>query len=472
LILFWFLVGCSGLPTPRLSALATATPRPTITLQPCTLSGQRAECGSLTVLEDREARSGRRINLNVVVFRARSDQPAPDPIFYLAGGPGVAATDDAAGALQLLESANERRDLVFVDQRGTGGSNKLTCPMPADPARQVEDLRACLANLAGDPRAYTTAWAMDDLDDVRAALGYDQINLVGASYGATAAQVYLLRHGEHVRTATLMAGSLLDVPMFERYPLSSQAALDLLFARCAADLACHAAYPNLRQEFAEILAQLDQQPMTMTIVDPQTGQPGQFTRDMLDVGLHQLLVGTETTALVPEAIHLLYAKRWDAVQALLASRSSSANPAPQWTVMNLTILCSEDWAKLRPAETTAVSGGSYLRYNDIRALTVPENLCGVMPRPKAAALYGPVAGSNVPVLLINGQADPQDPPANVAGAKQHYPNSLTLVAPGQAHVSTGVFCRFTIFIAFVERASLANLPTACLDQVVLPPFAG
>jgi pimeloyl-ACP methyl ester carboxylesterase len=369
--------------------------------------------------------------------------------------------------------------VVFVDQRGTGGSNKLECPIPSDPARQLEDLRSCLAGLDADPTAYTTAWAMDDVDDVRAALGYDKVNVYGGSYGATAAQVYVLRHGDHVRTASLDAGSLLDVPMFERYPRNSQAALGATLARCEADSTCRAEYPairqelsrSLRQELSRTLARLDESPLTTSLIDPRTGQAGMYTREMVSVGLHQLLMSTTTAAIIPKAVHLLHDADWAALQALNPSAPSADGSPPAWSVMNLTILCHEDWARTRRAETDSQSAGSYLRYSDVRALTVPEDVCGVVPRPQPAALYGPVTGSAVPVLLVNGEADPQDPPANVAGAKQLYPNSLSLVAPGQSHGYTGVACRASIVADFVERGSVDGLATECLNHIALPSFA-
>ncbi len=265
-----------------------------ITLQPCTLKSTAALCGTLKVYENRAARSGRMIDLRVAVIKARNPNPAPDPIFWLAGGPGAAATEDVPYARRILGLANEQRDLVFVDQRGTGSSNKLVCPQPADPTRQVEDLHACLAGLNGDPSAYTTAWAMDDVDDVRAALGYDQIHLYGESYGATAEQVYILRHGEHVRTASLAGGSLLDVPMFERYPISSQNALEFMFARCDADEICHSAFPDLRQELAGALARLNRAPVTLPITDPSTGQPVLLTPEFFRTTVHGALVSTPT----------------------------------------------------------------------------------------------------------------------------------------------------------------------------------
>ncbi len=201
---------------------------------------------------------------------ADGQTPAPD---LLAGGPGGVATEDVPEALQLLGAANKQRDLVFVDQRGTGASNELTCPRGNDPASWAGELRACLAGLGGDSRAYTTAWAMDDLDEVRAGLGYRSINLYGGSYGATAAQVYLQRHPTHARTATLAAGVLLDVPEFERYPITSQRALDLQFGRCAANPRCHAAFPDPAGDPRAVTVRLDRGPVQLPLTDPATGQP-------------------------------------------------------------------------------------------------------------------------------------------------------------------------------------------------------
>jgi len=439
-------------------------------LRPCTLGNFPAQCGTLAVFEDRAAQSGRKIDLRVAVIKAQSANPSPDPIFWLAGGPGGAATESASYAMRVLGLANAQRDLVFVDQRGTGGSNELVCPQPVDPARHLEDLRACLVDLNGDPSAYTTAWSMDDVDDVRAALGYDQINLYGESYGATAAQVYILRHEEHVRTAAIANGSLLDVPMFERFPISSQKALEALFARCEQDPACHSTFPDLREEFVGALARLEQGPVTLPINDPATGEPGLLTYEMLITGIHSLLTGTETTVMLPQLIHMIFNQDWNGVAAFIAPFLSTDPSTAQWKIMNLTILCHEDWAKTRPTETAALSSGSYLRYSDVRAITVPENICAVIPQPKAAALYEPVTVSSVPVLLLNGEVDPQDPPENVAGAVQRYPNGLVLVAPGQAHGYTGIPCRASIIADFIARASGHDLPTDCLEQVALPAF--
>jgi pimeloyl-ACP methyl ester carboxylesterase len=437
---------------------------------PCIIGDLSAQCGSLSVYEDRAAQKGRLINLRVAVIKARDASPSPDPIFWLAGGPGGSAIEDASYAMLVLGASNEQHDLVFVDQRGTGSSNELICAQPADSAYQVDALRACLASLEADPGAYTTAWAMDDIDDVRAALGYDQINLYGESYGATSAQVYLLRHGAHVRTISLAGASLLDVPMFERYPLSSQKALDYIFARCAADPRCHSAFPNLRQEFVDLMTHIEQDPLTLPLSNSGTGQPLVLTDEMARVGIHNLLVRTETAAMLPALIHLLYTQDLNGAAAYLAPLMNSSSTQPPWKVTNLVILCHEDWAQIHQAETDVFSASSYLNYMDVHALTLPEEICAVIPKPQPDALYGHTNGSHVPMLILNGEADPQDPPRNVADAKQFYPNSVVLVAPGQGHGYTGITCRSQIIGDFISRGTMVGVQTGCLDQVELPDF--
>lgn len=461
-IVLWLLTGCN-----------TVSPNnvPTkIKLQSCIVGNFPAQCGTLSVFEDRTAQRGRRIDLRVAVIKARSTQPESDPIFYLAGGPGASAIEGASYAMGLLGSGNKLRDVVFVDLRGTGGSNQLVCPQPTDPGLQVEALRRCIADQHGDPRAYTTAWAMDDVDDIRAALGYDQINLYGGSYGTTAAQVYILRHGEHVRTAALDGATLLEVPIFERWPLTSQKALELLFARCESDAACDSAFPNLRQEFAGVLARLNRAPVTLPINNPATGQLFVLTAEDFKTSVHGALVSTPTAVYIPQLVHLVYTEDWSELAAFLAPFMNSDSTAPQWNIMNLTILCYEDWARIRPLETSKATATSYLTYEDIRALTVPENICAEMPQPRREAFYGPLTNSSVPILFFSGEADPQDPPENVANAKQRYPNSLSLIAPGQAHGFTGIPCRDLIVAEFIERGSVDGLSTECLERVALPAF--
>ncbi|HEX6730812.1 MAG TPA: alpha/beta fold hydrolase, partial [Pyrinomonadaceae bacterium] len=173
----------------------TPSTQTTIALQPCYVKGVegKAQCGTLEVYENRDAKKGRKISLNVLVLTATGNEPSPDPLFYIPGGPGSSATEDAPGIARQFAKIRERRDLVFLDQRGTGNSHALNCKFfdANDPQSYfgyffpLEDVKRCREELEkqADLTMYTTAIAMDDLDDVRAALGYQQINVFGGSYG-------------------------------------------------------------------------------------------------------------------------------------------------------------------------------------------------------------------------------------------------------------------------------------------------
>jgi pimeloyl-ACP methyl ester carboxylesterase len=203
-----------------LTAVLTLVPlggaAPTLTLSPCTLAGGvAAGCGTFTVAEDRSAPAGRTISLRVAVIPARDGGTKADPLVHITGGPGRSAVADALRMLSVFSEVTESRDIVLVDQRGTGGSNRLDCPRPRSRLTNAAAVRAymadCMKGLAADPRQYTTVPAMADLAEVLRTLGYRQVNVYGASYGATAAQYFLAEHGELVRTVTLDGATLLDV---------------------------------------------------------------------------------------------------------------------------------------------------------------------------------------------------------------------------------------------------------------------
>src|SRR5215204_4524121 len=229
-----------------------------IALEPCEVAGaqpnskEKALCGNYEVFENRALRKGRRIQLKIVVFPATGQSKAPDPVFYIPGGPGSSATEDAPYIAADMAKVRERRDLVFLDQRGTGGSHPLNCTFfnPNDLQsylehwNPLEDVRKCRAELekTSDLRLYTTSIAMDDLDEVRAALGFDKINITGGSYGTRAAQEYLKRHGRNVRAAHLHGVSLTSQLMPRDFPQGNERALNGVIDECLADEACRAAF--------------------------------------------------------------------------------------------------------------------------------------------------------------------------------------------------------------------------------------
>ncbi len=217
-----------------------------LALHPCHLAhvGVETMCGTYEVFEDRARGAGRKLRLNVAVMPALVAHPEPDPLFILAGGPGQSATSTAPALAAVFDRVRKHRDIVFVDQRGTGKSNPLECPQKREPTLNErldsqpndEELKTCLAAYDADPRLYTTPIAMDDLDEVRGALGYEKINLWGGSYGTRAALVYMRQHEDRVRTATLdgVAPFTLELPL--SVAKDGQRALDSMFAACASDI--------------------------------------------------------------------------------------------------------------------------------------------------------------------------------------------------------------------------------------------
>ncbi len=206
-------------PAPMLLVLALAAVPAfaTTPLAPCPQI-EGAQCGALTVFEDRAAGQGRTIDLAIVVFPAKGDAPKA-PIFFLVGGPGESAVDVAPFVKgSPFEPLLGDRALVLVDQRGTGRSNQLQCPPPAAPSGYFghvldpEEVSACRRELEKKANLglYTTSIAMDDLDDFRSWLGYEKIVVWGGSYGTRAAMEYMRRHGEHVERAILDAVAAFD----------------------------------------------------------------------------------------------------------------------------------------------------------------------------------------------------------------------------------------------------------------------
>jgi pimeloyl-ACP methyl ester carboxylesterase len=492
--LFAGCVGAASSPVPSDSGSPPPTASPTVGVGPtasgaerllagkpmgaCRLNGMAALCGTLDVPENRTDPAGRWIGLRVAVIPTQSRQPLPDPVFMLAGGPGGAATQSLAWAASTFSAVN--RDVVLVDQRGTGGSNRLVVPAPPDLSGLVGPEREAAAQawvdetleaMPGDPRFYTTSIAMDDLEAVRAALGYDKINLYGGSYGATAAQYYLRQYEANVRSVVLDGGTLLDVPVFERIALNTQRALDLLFDRCAADATCKAAYPDLRTEFQTILARLADEAVTTSVIDPWSGQPIVIDPVSFASAVHAGLLDGQFSSRMPALLHAGFLGAWDTVAQASADASRQAASDRDVLAMASVIRCSEAWARYDPTEVERLGAGTFELEAQLANARMQAESCrftpaGVVPDNDAQAVR-----SDVPVLLILGEADPQDPPSNVADAPTELPNSLTVVVPGQGHTVGHLGCMPSVVVAFINAGTVHDLDVSCAATgVPLPPF--
>lgn len=461
---------------------AALAPTPTPTLSDCHVAGLRngVRCGVVQRALDPARPDGPRVDIHYVVVPALARRKLPDPVFLLAGGPGQSAIGVVPQAFGLFGRLNNRRDIVFVDQRGTGRSAPLQCnetrrkslAEQSDPALQLEQLQRCKAELIKLPyiRAesdlgfFTTTLAMQDLDAVRAQIGAERIDLVGVSYGTRAALEYMRQFPTRVRRSVLDSVAPPDMVLPASFSTDSQAALDALLRACAAQPACATTYPNLRADWARLLASL---PRPATAAQALTGRPEQFTltRAMVLGAVRGALYAPITAAALPAAISEAAAGRIDAlvgVGALLSSRKGIELAQG----MHFSVVCAEDAPRLDGASDAPGSdfGADYA--------TLYRRACAQWPRGAVPAEFYSVPPSTTPTLLLSGGLDPATPPrhgARIAAALG--PAAQHVVVPNAGHSVLGVGCARDLLFQFInaaDDAAATAVDAGCLKAIPRP----
>lgn len=460
------------------TAPAAAAP---LVLEECRLqsgSGSvAASCGTFEVPENRAMPDGPRVSLHVAVVPALRTEAEPDALFVLSGGPGQAASDFYVAMAHAFARIRRDRDIVVLDQRGTGRSNKLSCPLPDDAALiEVDSSRIqgytkdCLASLSGDPRFYTTSVAVRDLEDIRAALGYEQIDLYGVSYGTRVAQHYLKRYPARVRAMVLDGVVPPELALGPHIPLEAQRALDAIFGRCAASAACNEAFPSLREEFAALRRRLQQSPMEITLADPLTAAPLEvrLSSAELSSAVRLLSYSDEAASTLPLLIH--EAQVVGRPQALAAQYEIIKRDMQDQLAygMHFSVVCSEDAPRWTGEEVSAEALEA--TYIGADFMAVMSAICEVWPRGPVDEDFSEPARSDVPVLVLSGENDPVTPRAYGAEILRGLPNSLHLVLSGQGHGQLAVGCVPRIVARFISTASIDGLGEECVKSVRPMPF--
>jgi len=451
-------------------------------LTPCSVpkSATEAYCGVYHVFEDREARTGRTLPLKIVVLPAITDTPAPDPIFVLAGGPGQgAASGVTTDIVEYFRPMRSERDVVFVDQRGTGESNRLGCRLtPPGPAAQSrftdllppDMIRACRASLEkiADLRLYTTPIAMDDLDEVRTALGYGAINVYGVSYGSLAAMQYLRQHSTSVRSMVLLGVGTPAQKLPLQFAAAAQSSLDRLIADCAADPACHAAFPDPKADLETVLGQFDAGPVSFELpaASGKASERVSMSRAVFAERLRLMLYELRRARHVPFVLHRAAAGDW----APFARRTSPAltgNPPSFGIGMYLTVTCSESVATITEDDIVRESRGSFVGEDRTR---IHVRACQEWPRGSIPAdFYAPVT-SRVPVLMLSGELDAATPAHFGTTVARSLPNSRQVLIRNVSHDYFND-CLRDLVAEFIAAGTARGLDIRCVRTLRRPPFA-
>ena len=451
-------------------------------LADCRVSGIRhgVQCGVVKRALDPARPSGATIDVHYVVVPALARRKWPDPVVLLAGGPGQSAIGVAAQTLALFSRLNNRRDIVFIDQRGTGRSAPLDCAKSeretlaeqADTERQVERLRLCRAALRklpyiaadGDLAFFTTTIAMQDLEAVRLQLGVPQLNLVGVSYGTRAALEYMRQFPGAVRRSVLDAVAPPDMVLPASFSADGQAALDALLAACDKDGACNQAYPALRADWAALLKSL---PRPVTTAHPLSGAPERYTltRDMVLGAVRGALYAPAVAAALPAAITEAAAGRFDAL-AGLGSMLGSRRGLQLSMGMHFSVICAEDAPRLDQA--TDAPGADF----GTDYATLYRRVCADWPRGAVPAAFYTVPPTRTPTLLFSGGLDPATPPRHgeriakaLGAAAQH------VVVPNAGHGALAIGCTSDVVYRFIEAANDADatrVDAGCVKGIPRP----
>jgi pimeloyl-ACP methyl ester carboxylesterase len=450
-------------------------------LHSCRLPGIKQEllCGKFTVFENRRMHNGRTIDLNVVVLPAFDQQTKVEPVFDLAGGPGVASTGGAMFYATQGKEYRRRHDVVLLDQRGAGKSNRLAITREKTPQSDLSEMypvdyvtkmRDALQPHA-DLTQYTTSIAMDDLDDVRAWLGYDRVNLFGLSYGTRAALVYLRQHPEHVRTISLLgvAPTYLRIPMY--HAQAAERAMNLLLQQCDHDAKCHEAFPEVRQDWQKSLANLQQAPAQVQYVPTDNKSAPvtvQIQRDVFAEKIRNFLYGRDKASQIPLIVHEVANGNF---APFLRQAIGPSIPDIIADGMYLCVTCAEDVPFIDQAEAAKLNAdnpfGNYRVDQQTRA-------CSMWPRGEIPANFREPVRSDVPALIISGNLDPVTPPQRGEEVARYLPNSRHIIIPQAGHGVDGLTnadCADRLILAFMEKANAKNLDVSCVSKMAPPPFA-
>ncbi len=455
-----------------------------IALKPCRLEhpakviAVEAQCGTLSVPENYTNPAGRKIELAVARVRAVNQRNKLEPLFVIAGGPGMGSAEFYASVATAFDRVHRERDILIVDQRGTGGSNRLDCEFDEESLEEVSpeqltklsvECRDQLAKRA-DLTQYTTSVAVRDLDAVRQALGYGRVNLYGVSYGTRVAQHYARKYP--AQTRALILDGVVDPTLVlgPAMALDAEAALLRILARCRETPSCQKAFGDPEKDYRELRTKLTAAPVTVSLPDPRDGTNRSFSfgRVHLSAVLRLASYTPDQAALLPLALKLANRDgdyRALAGQYLMMGRGLSRSMSYG---MHNAVVCSEDMPavavdKLPRGELA----GTHMGEAQIDQLL---KLCAEWPRGVVDADFRAPLKSAAAALLMSGSDDPVTPPAYAESARKAFADNAHLVVPGFGHGQITTPCVNRIVADFLRSGTAKSLDVSCTAKLKPMPF--
>ncbi|MEN8618861.1 alpha/beta hydrolase [Shewanella baltica] len=432
----------------------------------------RLNCGFVTVPENPNKPDGKQIQVHYVVLPAVKNVNHEEALLAIAGGPGQSAIDNAAGFDAMLSKVRQQRDILLIDQRGTGRSNLLTCDEGAqsplsfddDNADTLAETQKCLAKIDADVTQYGSLNAIKDFEAVRQHLGYKKLHIYGISYGTRMAQLYMRLYPAHLATVTLdgivpMQQSVLEIGA------SIDRGFDLLFKDCQETTACHAQFPELKAEFDQVAASLAKAPVMENVYDPVTGEKTMLTmtRGKFYGSIRMALYQANVRALVPHAIHQAAKHNF---QPILGLYSLTIDNAGMAMGMHASVVCGEDMHRITPAMREQAQH-SFMGKTMLEGL---EATCEVWKVPAVDDSFSEPISSDIPTLLLSGEIDPATPPSWGELAMEKLTNAKHFVAPYATHGVAYQSCANNLIADLVRSGSVKDLDGECLKKDVRRSF--
>jgi len=447
-----------------------------LSLEDCYLDGisQLVQCGKLTVPENYQKPDGEKITINFAVIPAIDNSENKEPFMFLAGGPGQAAVELATGLRRAFTEVRKTRDLILVDQRGTGKSHPLQCEdaemqnvyqlIPED--FNEAEVKKCLAQLTGDLSQYNSENAIRDFDAVRVALGHDKINIYGGSYGTRAGLVYMRMFPDSLRSVVLDSVGPIEVPI-GTFGLSSARSFELLLENCQQEASCAKAYPNLAEEFAQVIERLAKTPAVLKIPHPRLGDPTTFivNKAKFISTIFLQLYSMQGRSLVPLIIHQANKGNF-APMAGLVSQSDGGNQN-MYVGLTFNIVCNEDMPKISPS---MMSEDANNNFGGNTSHIAWKTACPLWPTYNVEESFYQGVTADIPTLILSGNLDPVTPPSNGDKSSATLPNNHHIVVKNAAHIAGMSSCGVSVINEFLTTLKPKELDEDCLKDLPAVSF--